>query len=56
MFVLPVKDNMMLGSYHFPEGTMEADRRMFIEMLKSISIQPDVIYILKAGAIHETEI
>lgn len=40
MFVLPVKDNMMLGSYHFPAGTMEADRKMFLEMLKGIRLDP----------------
>lgn len=40
MFVLPVKDNMMLGSYHFPKGTMEEDWRMFIEMLKGIQLDP----------------
>lgn len=56
MFVLPVKDNMMLGSYHFPEGTMEADRKVFIEMLKSIRIQSDPLPSGKQGAIHGTEI
>ena len=56
MFVLPVKDHMMLGSYHFPAGTMEEDRKMFLEMLKSISIQPDPLPLGKQGAIHGTEI
>ncbi len=38
MFILPVNDNMMLGSYHFPAEGMEEDRRVFVEILKSIRL------------------
>lgn len=39
MFILPLDDSMMLGSYHFPEQGMEEDRKIFMQMLKSIRLE-----------------
>jgi len=39
MFILSMEDNMMLGSYHFPEEGMEENRKILIEMLKSIRLE-----------------
>lgn len=39
MFVLPVDDRMMFGCYHFPDREPEADRKIFLEMLKSIRVE-----------------
>lgn len=36
MFVFSVEGSMMFGSYHFPDRELEADRKIFVEMLKSI--------------------
>ena len=39
MFILSVEDNMMFGSYHFPAEEMATDRRILVEILKSIRLQ-----------------
>lgn len=39
MFVLSVDGKMMFGCYHFPDRELEADRRIFVEMLKSIRVE-----------------
>ena len=39
MFILPLDDNMMFGSYHFPAEQMEENRKIFMQMLKSIRIE-----------------
>lgn len=39
MFIMPLDDNMMLGSYHFPEEQMEENRKMFMQMLRSIQLE-----------------
>jgi len=39
MFVLSVEGSMMFGSYHFPDREPEADRRIFVEMLKSVRVE-----------------
>lgn len=39
MFVLSVEGSMMFGSYHFPDRELEADRKIFVEMLKSIRVE-----------------
>lgn len=38
MFILPVREKMMLGSYHFPIEKMADDMQVFMEILKSIQI------------------
>lgn len=39
MFILPLDDNMMLGSYHFPAEQMEENRKIFMQMLRSIQLE-----------------
>ena len=39
MFILPLDDNMMLGSYHFPAEQMEEERRIFMQRVKSIQLE-----------------
>lgn len=39
MFVFSVEGSMMFGSYHFPDREPEADRKIFMEMLKSIRVE-----------------
>ena len=38
MFILPLDNKMMLGSFHFPIETMEEDDKVFFNTLKSIRI------------------
>lgn len=39
MFILPVNERMMLGSYHFPLENMKEDEGVLLEILKSIWIK-----------------
>ncbi len=39
MFTLPIEENMLFGSYHFPAEGMETDKTLFVEILKSIRIK-----------------
>lgn len=55
MFILPLDDNMMLGSYHFPAEQMEEDRKIFMQMLKSIQLEVKSAS-RKQGMRNETEI
>lgn len=39
MFILPVSERMMLGTYHFPMKEEREERKIFLKMLKSIQIK-----------------
>ena len=39
MFILPVNEKMMLGSYHFPEENIKEDEGVLLEILKSIRVK-----------------
>ncbi|MDE7198748.1 MAG: hypothetical protein K2O15_07675, partial [Lachnospiraceae bacterium] len=55
MFILPVNDNMMFGSYHFPAEEMERDRKFFLQMLRSIRVE-EVSPMERQGVRNETGI
>ena len=42
MFVLPVNESMMLGSYHVPAKLISEDTSLFLKILKSIKIRSNV--------------
>lgn len=39
MFILPVNEKMMLGSYHFPVENIKEDEGVLLEILKSIQVK-----------------
>lgn len=41
MFILPLNNKMVLGSFHFPTETVEEDDKVFFSILKSIRIVND---------------
>ncbi len=41
MFVMPVNERMMFGSYHFPAGQEKEERRVFFKMLKSVQMRKE---------------
>ena len=42
MFVIPVHEKMMLGSYHFPAAQLDGERQVFFEILQSIQVKEDI--------------
>lgn len=40
MFILPLEDNMMFGSWHFPEPSWSEDRKRLLQMFESIRPAP----------------
>ena len=42
MFILPLNDQMMFGSFHFPEETIEEDDEVFFNALKNIRTLHDM--------------
>jgi hypothetical protein len=41
MFVIPVHEKMMLGSYHFPAVQLNGEREVFLEILQSMQVNED---------------
>lgn len=41
MFVMPVNERMMFGSYHFPAGQKKEEQHVFWGMLKSVQMRKD---------------
>lgn len=42
MFVIPVHEKMLLGSYHFPAAQLDGEREVFLEILQSMQIREDI--------------
>lgn len=42
MFILPVHEKMMMGSYHFPAEDYKKDMAVFWEMLKSLKVDREI--------------
>lgn len=42
MFILPVMNRMMLGSYHFPIDQEREERKVFLKLLNSIRIKDEI--------------
>lgn len=39
MFLLPIDEKMMFGSYHFPLGQLEDEKKTFLDIITSIEVR-----------------